>query len=86
MKCPHCSKEIVETKEWFLPNLIISTFLFVIISSWILPWDMEHDYNLNYDLIIASLLICIYLVYLILYNYNKVKGIFVLIKKEVTYV
>ncbi len=83
MKCPHCSKEIFEPKEWFLPNLIFSIFMIGMISNWILPFDIENGYNLNYDMVIALFFICVYVGYLILYNYGKVKGTFVFIKKEV---
>ena len=86
MKCPHCKKEVPEPKEWFLPNLIFPTFLFVIISGWLLPFDIEHGYDKEYDMIIALFFIIVYIGYLILYRYDKVKGRFVLIKKEVTYV
>ena len=83
MKCPHCKMEINQPRGWFLPNLIFSTFLFGMLSAWVIPLDIEHGYNANYDMVIALFLILVYIGYLILYNYNKVKGRLVLIKKEV---
>ena len=89
MKCPYCNKEIKELRiqrfpdsEWFVPNLVLSVFTIGMVVSWILPLDTEHGYSANYDLMIALGLIIVYIVYLLLYKFNKVKGRFVFVKQN----
>lgn len=87
MKCPNCGEEI-ETPErkssigWMLPNLIVPGFIVGLIARWVFPFNVEHGYSLNYDMLIVFVLIGAYFIYLELYNFGKVKGTFVLVKKN----
>lgn len=88
MKCPKCGYEYIyktnEINEWAFRNLIIPLFLFVLGCGWLLPFDMDHGYSTNFDLIIGLGLVLLYGIYLWLYAKGKVKGTFVFIKKEAT--
>ena len=88
MKCPHCNKEISDAKEigmfegFVLPNLILVSFVVMTLLAWILPWDINHGLTMEYDLVIGLVFMLIYLAYLVAYKYGKVKGKFVLVKRE----
>ena len=95
MKCPNCQTEIeLADKEtivyvkkdwlddWFFPNFVFVTFTSGTLFHFLLPWDIDHGYALNYDLILALGVSMVYVVYLILYGYGKVEGRFVWKKKS----
>lgn len=67
---------------WFLPNLILPAFPVGMLISWLFPLNVEHGYAANYDMIILLVFIIIYSVYLLLYGAGKVKGTFVLVKRD----
>ena len=86
MKCPYCNKEIKEVREKqlfgvVLPNWIPPAFIIGMITIWLLPFDINHGYAMEYDMLIAIGFMLLYLAYLIAYVYGKVKGTFVLYKK-----
>ena len=87
MKCPHCNKEIEAPEQksafgWMLPNIVVPVVFVFWILQWLFPFNVEHSYNVNYDMLILFVLVIIYFVYLQLYNLGKVKGTFVLVKKN----
>ena len=67
---------------WILPNLIPVSFGIGVIMTWLLPFDIEHGYAVEWDMVAFLGFMVLYLAYLIAYGYGKVKGTFVLVKKE----
>ena len=75
MKCPHCDKEIEVPTLSDSPafrRLFLSSFV-IFLSLGGLPWDIEHGYSANYDLITALILIVIFNVGMWLYYRRKTK-------------
>ena len=85
MRCPHCGKELKDVKYdssyWLLPSLLLPAFILGLILD-IFPINIEDGYSFNWGIIITFVFTIFNFVYLELYNFNKVKGRFVLMKKE----
>lgn len=85
MKCPHCKKKIenveMSSMYWILPNLVMTSLVVGGLGNW-LPINMEEGYAANWGMVMSFIFIVLYFIYLELYNFNIVKGRFVLIKKD----
>ena len=89
MKCPHCKKEVKGAKEVgvmegiVLRNWIPVGFTLGMLMWWLLPFDIKHGYSAEWDMVAWLGISLLYIAYLIAYAYGKVKGRFVLMKREV---
>jgi len=88
MKCPHCNKEIKGVKEigimegLVLPNVILVSFVGGLLISGLLPFDIKHGYSIELYILGVIIFSLIYIIYLIVYGYGKVKGTFVLVDRR----
>jgi len=72
MKCPHCGKEnetITESKGF--RRLMLSSFVLFIICDWLIPWTVDNGYLMNWDMVIALILVVIFNIGMWLYNRRK---------------
>lgn len=74
MKCPYCKKEFETTVETNgFKRLIISAFIISVLFS-LIPIGIEDGYSVNWDVIMAFLIIIIFNVGMWLYHRRKNKN------------
>ena len=67
--------------DLFFGNMgVIITIGFLI--SWFSPYNVEHGYKINYDVLGLLIFSLVYMVYIWMYTRRKVKGTFMLKLKE----
>lgn len=78
IKCPHCKKKIEITyRESIVAgpifrNLILSLFVCMLLFQY-LPFDIEHGYSLNWDLVLALIVSILFAIGTWLYKRKKNK-------------
>jgi len=92
MKCPNCGVDVNNYKQDNTGLMLLNmwygamfSFAITYILNLFLKIDIKHGYPVNYDVLILLGLIFTYSVYVVLYNYDKVQGTFILMKKGVNY-